>query len=220
MRWMVQRFLAGILSFLLWVCWFSTSAFGTGSDSSSVAQAGSCTLCWRNRPIEHCRAMVLTNFGGYLQKSTISGGEPLRAVADLGVLVNVGARNAVGASLFVSYDTGVGIILGPAVRYRRWLSPTQSIDLALGTPLYTSDYEAALSAYGLVKYNPTHWLGFAVRPELRRHTSSDFGTGSASTRTSFVISAGVEVGWIPGSALAAASGVVGLIFVTLLAEGN
>jgi len=239
--------LAGILSFPLGWCWVSTSAsadlavanhdsnvvlvlagkgastFGTNSEfaeSSSAAQTGNCTFCWRNRPIEHCRAMILTNFGGYLQKSTISGGEPLRVVADWGVLVNIGARDAVGASFFLSYDSGDGIILGPAVRYRRWLSSTQSIDVALGTPLYTSDYEAALSAYGLVKYNPTHWVGFAVRPELRRETSSDFGNGTSSTRSSFVISAGVEFGWIPGSALTVASVALGTALATLLAEGN
>ncbi len=194
---------------------------GTGSGPSSVTQAGSCTLCWRNRPIEHCRAMILTNFGGYLQRSTIPGGEPLRVVADWGVLVNVGARNAVGASLFASFDSADGVILGPAVRYRRWLSPTQSIDLALGTPLYTSDYEAVLSAYGLIKYNPTHSVGFAVRPELRRHTSSDFAyNGHSSTRSSFVISAGVEFGWIPGFAMTVASGALGLLALAALAASG
>ena len=199
----------------------TNSGFGTGFGTSSAVQAGSCTLCWRNRPIERCRAMVLTNFGGYLQWSTIPGGEPLRVVADWGVLVNVGARNAVGASLFVSFDSGDGVILGPAVRYRRWLSPTQSIDLALGTPVYTSDYEAELSAYGLIKYNPTHWVGLAVRPELRRQTSSDFDNGNSSTRSSFVISAGVEFGWIPGLAMTVASGALGLLaLANVLAEGN
>jgi hypothetical protein len=188
------------------------------SNPLAAQQAVSpCTLCWRARPIERCRAMILTNFGGYLQRSTIPGGEPLRVVADWGVLVNVGARTAVGASLFSSFDSGDGVILGPAVRYRRWLSPTQSIDLALGTPLYTSDYETVLAAYGLIKYNPTHWVGIAVRPELRRETSSDFTNGR---RSSFVISAGVEFGWIPGLATTVASGVLGLLALAAIAASG
>ena len=207
--------LVRVLSFSLGWWWFSTSAW---AEPTRPAKDGSCTLCWRGRPIERCRVMILTDFGGYLQWSTISGGEPLRVVGDWGVLVNVGARNAVGVSFFTSYDSGDGLILGPAVRYRRWLSPTQSIDLGLGTPLYTSDYEAALSAYGLIKYNPTHWVGFAVRPELRRQTSSDFYNGDSSTRSSFVISAGVEFGWIPGLALTVTSIVVGLLAVMGLDE--
>ena len=189
---------------------------------TSVAEAGPGALCWRAGPIEHCRAMMLTNYGGYLQHSTVPGGEPLRVVADWGVLVNVSARNAVGASLFASFDSADGVIVGPSVRYRRWLSSTQSLDLALGTPFYTSDYEAVLSAYGLIKYNPTHWAGFAVRPEWRRDTSSDFAyTGHSSIRSSFVISAGVEIGWMPGLVMTVASGALGLLALgALAAEGN
>jgi hypothetical protein len=87
------------------------------------------TFCWRARPMEHCRAIILTNAGGYLVSGPASGPG---AVADWGVLVNAGARTALGASLFAS-QTRYGFLLGPAVHYRRWLGPHQSIDLALGT---------------------------------------------------------------------------------------
>jgi hypothetical protein len=159
--------------------------------------------------------MILTNFGGYVESATISGAAGLRAVADWGVLVSVGAGTAVGASLFSSYDATDGFILGPAVRYRRWLSPRQSIDLALGTPMYTSGYDGALSLYGLIKYNPTQWVGFALRPELQRVRSTDFCKRNSCTRSRFVMSAGVEFGWVPGFALTAACG--GVMLLTLLA---
>jgi hypothetical protein len=172
-------------------------------------------LSWRAAPRESCRAMILTNFGGYMESSTISGGAGLRVVADWGVLANVGARTAVGASFFSSYDGTDGFILGPAVRYRRWLSSSRSIDLGLGTPMYTSGYEGVFSPYGLIQYNPTPWVGLALRPELRRVTSTDFCKGNSCTRSRFVMSAGVEFGWVPGFALTAACG--GVTLLTLLA---
>ncbi len=186
----------------------------------AAQQADSCTYCWRARPIDRCRVMILTNFGGYVESATIAGGAGLRVVADWGVLVNVGARTAIGASVFSSYDGTDGFILGPAARYRRWLSSSQSIDLALGTPLYTSGYEGVLSPYGLVKYNPTHWVGLAVRPELRRVTSSDFCNGSSCIESRFVMSAGVEFEWIPGFAMSVASGIVGLIALAAVAASG
>lgn len=164
-------------------------------------------LSWRGGPTERCRAMILTNFGGYLQSGQTSSGS-IRAVADWGVLVNVRARDAVGASLFASVgNRNSQFILGPAVRYRRWFGPNQSIDLALGTPLplFGSGDDVAPAPYGLIKYNPTHWVGLAVRPELRR---GPFGTGDG-----FAMSAGVELGWVPGLATTAASGFVSLIAV-------
>jgi len=167
------------------------------------------TFCWRARPTEHCRAIILTNAGGYLVSGPASGPG---AVADWGVLVNTGARTALGASLFAS-QTKYGFQLGPAVRYRRWLGPHQSIDLALGTPLYSSEGDAAVAPYGLIKYNPVHWAGLAVRPEWRR--------GSYNGQSySFVISVGVECGWVPGFAMTVAGGVAAAAFLTSSSNSN
>lgn len=178
------------------------------------------TLCWRAQPIERCRTMILTNFGGYI----VSGSQPLggdgasvRAVADYGVLVNVGARSAVGMSLFASLSRNGDFVLGPAVRYRRWLGSRQSIDLALGTPLIgTADGSTPppLAPYGLIKYNPAHWVGLALRPELRRNRFVNICNGNSCTdarHSRFVMSAGVEFGWRPGFAMTVVSGVVGLL---------
>jgi len=167
------------------------------------------TLCWRARPVEYCRATILTNAGGYLVSGPASGPG---AVADWGVLANVGARTAVGASVFAS-QSRYGFELGPAVHYRRWLGPDQSIDLALGTPLFSSDGAVAVAPYGLVKYNPVHWAGLAVRPEWRR--------GSYNGQPySFVISVGVEFGWIPGSVMTVAGGVAAIALLSSTSNSN
>lgn len=167
------------------------------------------TLCWRARPVEHCRATILTNAGGYLVSGPASGPG---AVADWGVLFNVGARTAVGASVFAS-QSRYGFELGPAVHYRRWLGSDQSIDLALGTPLYSSEGSVAVAPYGLVKYNPVHWAGLAVRPEWRR--------GSYNGQPySFVISVGVEFGWVPGSVMTVVGGVAAIALLSSTSNSN
>jgi len=164
--------------------------------------------------------MILTDFGGYLVSGTPGGGGlNIRAVADYGVLVNLDARSAIGATLFASLSRNSEFVLGPAVRYRRWLGPSQSIDLALGTPLIGS----APAPYGLVKYNLTHWVGLAVRPELRRETVVIVCNGVSCTdarQTRFLMAAGVEFGWLPGLTLTLTSGIVGAVAVAAIAASG
>jgi len=164
-----------------------------------------CDFCWRAQPREHCRANILTDFGVYYVVTGIQSGDgqPMRAVADYGVLVNVDAKNALGVSLFASFDTDE-LIIGPAVHYRRWFGLNQSIDFALGMPLtsqYDMQFTPVVTPYGLIKYNPAHWIGFAVRPELRQY----------SGQSQFAMSVGVEFGWIPGAAMTAVFGSAALL---------
>lgn len=167
------------------------------------------SLCWRARPMEYCRATILTNAGGYLVSGPASGPG---AFANWGVLVNTGARTAFGASVFAS-QSRYGFELGPAVHYRRWLGRDQSIDLALGIPLFSSAGTVAVAPYGLVKYNPVHWAGLAVRPEWRH--------GSYNAQPySFVISVGAEFGWVPGAVMSVAGGIAALALLSSTSNSN
>src|SRR5690349_23875658 len=98
--------------------------------AGSEAAPAQTSLCYRARPKPACSGFAFTNFGGYMVLgSDITGDTPLREVADWGVMANVDSRNAIGASVFASLDR-LGFGLGPSVRYRRWLSPTASVDVA------------------------------------------------------------------------------------------
>src|SRR5438034_2647716 len=130
-------------------------------------------------------------------------------MADWGALANVGPRQAVGASFFASLDADA-FVLGPAVRYRRWIGADQSVDIALGTPVVSSDYGPTLSPYGLVKWNPAHWVGIALRPEVRRPVTTCDQSGCRSG-SRFVGSAGVEFGWVPGLSLTFPGSVTALV---------
>src|SRR5712691_10862160 len=117
----------------LLLAWSEPAPAQGAQDSAADRQAA--PLCYRARPKPVCSAFILTNFGGYL----VLGGDesndtPLREVVDWGVMANVSARDALGASVFASLDR-LGFAVGPAVRYRRWLSSSASLDLAVGYPV-------------------------------------------------------------------------------------
>ena len=178
------------------------------------------SFCYRARPKPACSAFAFTNFGGYLVLgSDLTGDTPLREVADWGVMANLDARNAVGGSVFASLDR-LGFGLGPSVRYRRWLSPTASVDVALGAPLLaTTNNLRSGSLFGLVRWSPNHWFALAARPELVRGPvllgCSPSGC-EVAVQSHMRMSLGMELGWVPGVTLTAASGIAAIFIAALL----
>jgi hypothetical protein len=166
---------------------------------------GSAPLCYHARPKADCGAFLLTNFGAYLLVGKDDWGDsPFREVADWGAMVNVGEKDAVGGSVFATFDRA-GLLLGPEVRYRRWLSASAALDVAVGTPLVSSTGNIASgSITALVRWSPNPWLAVAARPEALRWTSAVSCTPSGcltATRYHPRLSLGVEVGGIPGAVL-------------------
>ena len=143
----------------------------------------------------------------------------MRAVADWGVMANVDSRNAIGASVFASLDR-LGFGVGPAVHYRRWLSSTASVDVAVGAPLLaaTDDLQSG-SVFGLVRWSPNHWFALAARPELVRGPvllgCSPSGC-EVAVQSHMRMSLGMELGWVPGVTLTAASGIAAIFIAALL----
>ena len=159
-------------------------------------------LCYHARPKAECGAFLLTNFGGYLLVGKDDWGDsPLREVADWGAMVNVGEKDAVGGSVFASLDRA-GLLLGPEVRYRRWLSASAALDVAVGTPLVNSTGNVASgSITALVRWSPSPWFAVAARPEAQRWTSTVSCSPSGcltATRYHPRLSLGVEIGGIAG----------------------
>jgi len=107
-------------------------------------------------------------------------------------MANVSARDALGASVFASLDR-LGFALGPAVRYRRWLSSLASLDLAVGTPLVTGAGNMQTGAvFGLVRWSPSRGR----------------------------VSLGVEFAGVPGLALTTAGGIATLLLAMAIAAGG
>ena len=191
---------------------------------SEPAPAQGAPLCYRARPRPACSAFVFTNFGAYLVLSRDGTNDtPFREVADWGFMANVTPRDAVGASVFASLDR-LGFVVGPAVRYRRWLSSAAALDIAVGTPLVTTtDDIQSGSVFGLVRWSPNDWLAVAARPELVRR--SEFLGCGPTTCTSGIqsrgrVSLGLEFGRVPGLALTAAAGVATLLLAAAVGAAS
>ena len=171
-------------------------------------------LCYRAQPKPGCSAFVLTNFGTYVVLGKDDRGS-IRPVADWGFMVNVGARDAVGASVFASLDNGGSLGLGPALRYRRWMGRSESVEVAVGAPLVTDYYRMRIgSVFGLVKWSPNHWFAVAARPELIRRPDPY----SSEVQSRVRLSLGVETGWVPGAVLTPAA--VLFAFIAAIAAGG
>jgi hypothetical protein len=185
------------------------------------AQEAPAPFCYRARPRPACSAFVFTNFGGYLLLGNDQTSDtPLREVADWGVMANLDERNAVGASMFASLDR-LGFGLGPAVRYRRWLSPTASLDVALGAPLVvTTNNIQSGSVFGLVRWSPNHWFALAARPELVRGPVF-LGCGPTGcnipVQSRMRMSLGVELGGVPGLTFTALGGAATAVLAAIVA---
>jgi hypothetical protein len=172
-------------------------------------------ISWHARPGGYSKVIILTDFGAYYV--AVPGDSYARFVGDWGLLLNIGESDGIGLTCVASIDP-YDATLGPEVRYRRWLGQDQSLDIAVGLPL-VSNHSLGVSPYGLVKWNFFHWVGFAVRSELRRRVIHEFvpgGPGGFSYRdretSQFHLSAGIEFGWWPGSSLTVASLLLLMLF--------
>ena len=178
-------------------------------------------LCFSPAPGPACSAFTLTTFGGYVVLgSDQTGDTPFREVADWGLMANVGPRDAIGVSMFASADR-LGLAVGPAVHYRRWLSSDASFEVAVGTPLVSSgDKVRAGSVFGLVKWSPSRWFALAARPEIISQTVYSCGptTCGAVAGARARISLGAETSGVPGLVLSLVGGAATFV-VALIALG-
>lgn len=159
--------------------------------------------CFRARSAPGCTVFFLTNAGIYAKPGS---GKPLRAMVDWGVMVNLNPRTALGGSWFVTLDED-NFGTGPMARFRHWFPNDASLEVGVGTPLAGGHEIKSGSVYTLIKYNPVHWFGVAVRPEyVRRETYSCGTTCVSSLQTSGRVYGGVEFGGLPGLLLSLGSG--------------
>lgn len=185
-----------VLSILL------SAAVPTAAQDAPAAIARK-ALCFHAKPKPACSAFLLTNFGAYVVAPVDSTHIPLRAVADWGFMANVRTRTAIGASVFLSADEA-GLALGPAARYRRWMSSRTSFEFAVGKQLlgYGSGDIVPGSVFGLVRLSPAGWFVVTARPELlRRRMRRSDPSGSSYVRSWGRASIGLEVGEVPGLVL-------------------
>ena len=176
-------------------------------------------FCLRARPKPACDGFALTTIGAYVVfGSNNPSHRSVRGVVDYGIMVNVNARSAFGGSVFASLDQD-GPALGPALRYRRWLTPKASLDVAVGTPLVATGSLRTGGVFGQVRWSPNHWFSLAARPEVVR-LDVCHATCAVESRGRF--SVGTEVGAAPGLVLTGVgtAGVLAFLLIWLSAGSS
>lgn len=186
-----------------------------------VAPALAAQLCYNPRPKPACSAVVHTDFGAFALVSGDDWGDaPWREVVDWGVLFNTGERSAIGGSVVASLDRA-GLLVGPELRYRRWLASGASLDFGVGLPIVSSTGNIESGVTGLVRWSPNDWLAVAARPEVLRWTTvtSCGPTGCVTAdRAHARLSLGFELGHVPGAVMSGVSAAATLLLYSLIAS--
>ena len=141
----------------------------------------------------------------------------LVASSELGALVNVGSRGAVGGTVLAGVNGG-GTRLGIKGRYRHWLSETVALDVSPGI-LVAGTTSSSLGSVkspgftGHIGVSLKDWAGLNVQYESVRF---DDGLGTERTDASVVVGARL------GSSAGVVSSIlaVGVLVVYVVAAGN
>ena len=128
-----------------------STAQSTAASSTAAVERRPDALCWRGRPLARCRAFLLFEFsaprhmlGSRLDPIVTRNGYghprwdqglASQFVYDVGAMVNVDARSAVGGTIetgMIVDDPSDRLVLGVTGRYRRWLTRQVSADAGAG----------------------------------------------------------------------------------------
>jgi len=164
-----------------------------GSPAAAAGQT-----CFRGHPQPRCSGFTVLEFTGGIRLNQKPG--PTDQSAGFaywsgGYLRNIGPRSALGAAFKLTADTD-GHRYGLVLRYRGWLGPTSSIDLAPGLFVAGKDNYTAFrfpSPTADVAFNYRDWIGLAVGVDALRqvdnatqwqwHAGLRFGTWLAPLAT-------------------------------------
>jgi hypothetical protein len=134
--------------------------------ASPPAVAGT---CFRGRPGDECQTFWITEFSYARRLNALAverevGNGRWLLTGEIGHMVNLGRRNAIGGTISGAFDDR-GSRVAIKARGRRWLSKTVAADLGLGVILAGEDnsYEASFPAFtGYVGLMTGDLIGFGV----------------------------------------------------------
>ncbi len=128
-------------------------------------------------------------------------------------MVNIGRRDAIGATYFFTVDYSDGVTSGAALRYRRWRGERRAWEVSIGV---RNGHDADRGGVvGVLKYDLGPYWGLTVRPEIVWRCAQTFYNMCASTNTGtvtrFRVAVGLELGSWPGLLVPATLGGLGAI---------
>lgn len=147
--------------------------------------------CFAGKPLPRCNWFMLTEWS-VLARANTGARERKMFNGTLGVMVNRSPRTALGVE-FIGMVPIDDAQLAVGARYRRWLSPTSSVDVTAGTTLIgdVSPYGGELSLPSpmvLVRLQHRDLIGVVFRGDIQR-------SGSIAQAR---VAVGVQLGGWPG----------------------
>jgi len=192
----------------------------------------SCAVCLRGRQKPRCGSFLITEITLLypLTGGNMSGADyPLAVGYELGAMVNIDKRSAVGLTGFAMLD-GHEDRLGIKSRYRRWLSPHLASDVGAGVVLTNESSDESkwlVGSLGLSWDDRLHVIVEYVHGnEDLQHYGYAQGSQSHYTTTRKIrkLYAGIKVGGEAGALLGLAGGVIGgiaaLIALSSFGDGS
>ncbi len=176
---------------------------------AGIATQAQAQMCFRGKPLPHCKYFWVTEFtyGNHVD-GNLSTGQMF--MPELGLLVNLDEKNAIGGSVFfrvlVDSRHPDGLGAGFKGRYRRWINKDFNIDVAPGFT-FLDETEFATD----VTVNFRDWIGLGARVEFWRAEFNQTNTAVYSL---------VKVGGIPGISLSSVTiGVLAFLVVIFIGAG-
>jgi len=173
---------------------FLITVLGHGNNLNAQADSTNRTWCWTAQPAPRCRLFPLTSFGVFAQVEPSSGGKPFGLALDWGAMINFTRREAIGATYYLSVGMGNVWEGGPGLRYRAWINPRSSLDVAAGlSSVLPIGYGQAgqSAAFVSATYSPSPSLGIVARHSWRgTDLGLELGSGGGITVAAVVVLVG------------------------------
>jgi hypothetical protein len=166
-----------------------------------IPSAANAQTCFRGKPLPHCRTFWVTEFtaSGQVGKPI---GQGIVLMPELGYMVNLNEKHAVGGSYFFDIpsdsDHPDGFRHGPKLRYRRWINRSYNVDITAGLMISEKPELAAEAVF-----NFRDWIGIGARVEFwraREFTESQTAYYSA-----------LKIGGVPGVTLSSLLTILGVL---------
>lgn len=124
-----------------------------------AAQADRGTLCFNPQPGDRCGSFLITEFSTNVVSTEARDNhsmDRLIATDSFGLMRNLDGGSALGASLDLHLAQSE-LKFGPSLRYKRWLTGNQSLDLSLGYVI-DNDRLGLAGPIGSIRYSPVRYF--------------------------------------------------------------
>ena len=146
----MKRAIVFVLTLALSLSWAAPARAQDTRPTVSVPSGGG--FCFRGRPKPKCGTFMITEFAMLRPLGPVLDVDPMMEL-ELGMMVNIGRRSAIGGTLLFGGDESWDrVVMG--VRYRRWLTRSVSAELGAGRVSASSEGPGG---------STLHRSGFAAR---------------------------------------------------------